>query len=410
MPEITPSPRRRPRHPLSILLQRYNSMARPHSRRNCDHSTQPSATIRTAHRRTGSHRAPADRLFGRQRRRDRGADRPHVHVPVLRGEHVHPGHADRAQRRPVLGGERGDPARHRDRAAGRASTSSSSCSAGRARSRRSSRRQLPELTKDLNGRTARRHRRELDALGQTTTSTPRPARRSRSSTAATSTCCPTSSTSRASGTTRSSSPTTASTIPTTWDELVDAAETSSRRRRHRRSRPPATRAGRSPASSAATSSATSARTRCRRSPTATPSSPTPSTSRQPLRRSPTSARRATSAQGSARSTTTPRSSQFLTGKAGMFYMGSWTLGRLQRPGAEPDRRGQHRLHPVPDRRGRRGLDRPAPGERRCCRSRCRQALRRQRRRLARAASPRTTAAQSLRPGHHLGLQADERPR
>ena len=45
--------------------------------------------------------------------------------------------------------------------------------------------------------------------------------------------------------------------------------------------------------------------------------------------------------------------QFLTGKAAMFYMGSWALGELQRRDAEQDRRRQHRLHAVPRGRGRR---------------------------------------------------------
>ena len=152
------------------------------------------------------------------------------------------------------------------------------------------------------------------------------------------------------------------------------------RRRSPRSPLPASRAGRSRVWSAATCSARSAPTPCRRSPTATRSSPTPSTSR-PRRRSPTSVRRATSASNVA-SLDYDAAHQRVPHRQGRDDLhGQLAAGQHQRR-RQPDRRGQRRVHAVPRRRRRRGLDRGVPVQRRPARHLRREDLQPGRRRVA----------------------------
>ena len=93
----------------------------------------------------------------------------------------------------------------------------------------------------------------------------------------------------------------------------------------------------------------------------------------------------------------------------MFYMGSWILGELQRPRAEPDRHRQHRLHAVPRGRGRRWRQPTSSRRTSASRSRCRRrSYDDDAARVARTASPRTSArSRSSDQGVITGFVANE---
>ena len=233
-----------------------------------------------------------------------------------------------------------------------------------------------------------RRRSRTWGLGRHPAGAPRPP--SSPCTAASSTSCRTSTTSRASGTTRSSSPTTASTLPTTWDEFVAAAAKLKA-------------AGVTPFSASGKQGWPLTRLvsgylfR-----DLGPDALQKVADGQAKLTDPEYVKAAASGRGPRRQgllrqgrrlhRLRHRRSQFLTGKAAMFYMGSWALANFNDKAQNKIGAENIGFMPFPTVAGGKGIERPVRRQRRPADDLQRQDVRRQGRRLAQVHRQATTAA------------------